>query len=96
LPRIASSSSLAQLHALPRIRIAACTGTHVSVFFGPPRERGRNRVIREAKAKAICASCPSQQICLVGAIERHETSGVWGGTTERERLSPPAIDRQAA
>jgi len=30
-------------------------------------------------AKALCAGCPAQQICLAGAIERREQVGVWGG-----------------
>jgi WhiB family redox-sensing transcriptional regulator len=30
-------------------------------------------------AKALCAECPVQQACLVGALERAEYTGVWGG-----------------
>jgi WhiB family transcriptional regulator, redox-sensing transcriptional regulator len=30
-------------------------------------------------AKALCAGCPIQTSCLLGAIERHEPWGVWGG-----------------
>lgn len=30
-------------------------------------------------AKALCADCPARQMCLVGAIERQEPCGVWGG-----------------
>jgi WhiB family transcriptional regulator, redox-sensing transcriptional regulator len=30
-------------------------------------------------AKALCAGCPAQQMCLVGATERREPCGVWGG-----------------
>jgi WhiB family redox-sensing transcriptional regulator len=32
-----------------------------------------------ARAKAICALCPIQEVCLQGAIERREPWGVWGG-----------------
>ncbi|MGL5405643.1 MAG: WhiB family transcriptional regulator [Propionibacteriaceae bacterium] len=31
------------------------------------------------KAKAICQACPQQVACLVGALERAEPHGVWGG-----------------
>jgi WhiB family redox-sensing transcriptional regulator len=30
-------------------------------------------------AKALCGTCPVQQMCLAGAIERREPCGVWGG-----------------
>lgn len=30
-------------------------------------------------AKALCRECPVQDICLEGALERHEPWGVWGG-----------------
>lgn len=32
-----------------------------------------------AAAKAICRSCPVADPCLQGALERRESSGVWGG-----------------
>ncbi|MBD2758238.1 WhiB family transcriptional regulator [Yimella sp. cx-573] len=30
-------------------------------------------------AKALCSTCPLQQQCLAGALERQEPWGVWGG-----------------
>lgn len=30
-------------------------------------------------AKALCGTCPVQQECLAGALERREPWGVWGG-----------------
>jgi WhiB family redox-sensing transcriptional regulator len=30
-------------------------------------------------AKTFCASCPLQEACLAGALERREPWGVWGG-----------------
>jgi WhiB family redox-sensing transcriptional regulator len=30
-------------------------------------------------AKALCSDCPAREMCLVGAIERREPCGVWGG-----------------
>jgi WhiB family redox-sensing transcriptional regulator len=32
-----------------------------------------------ARAKHLCAGCPVQVMCLDGAIERREPTGVWGG-----------------
>jgi len=31
------------------------------------------------QAKALCLDCPVQTLCLLGALERREPWGVWGG-----------------
>ena len=31
------------------------------------------------RAKALCDGCPAQLACLAGAIDRRESTGVWGG-----------------
>ncbi|HEU5266820.1 MAG TPA: WhiB family transcriptional regulator [Jatrophihabitans sp.] len=31
------------------------------------------------RAKAYCLDCPARQACLLGAVERREPWGVWGG-----------------
>ena len=31
------------------------------------------------QAKALCRGCPLRELCLVGALERKEPWGVWGG-----------------
>ena len=40
-----------------------------------------------ARGKAVCAGCPCRAECLSEALSVPESgdSGVWGGTTERER-----------
>ncbi|MCY7394803.1 MAG: WhiB family transcriptional regulator [Nocardioides sp.] len=30
-------------------------------------------------AKALCVDCPARSLCLVGALDRREPWGVWGG-----------------
>lgn len=60
-----------------------CSG-QTALFFNHDLETQRERVIREAAAKRICAGCPVQTNCLEWAV-KHEESGIWGGTTERER-----------
>lgn len=57
---------------------AACTGTGVDFFAdsGPGM----------AKARAICATCPVNTECLDHALRNHEHHGVWGGTSERQRV----------
>ena len=38
------------------------------------------------EAKAICEGCPLIEECLEYAITNGENFGVWGGTSERERM----------
>lgn len=58
----------------------ACAGVDPEVFF-PPGSEG------VARAKRICAKCPADlcNACLEYALRNREDSGVWGGTSERER-----------
>lgn len=44
-------------------------------------EKGR----QAREAMAICGSCDVRRQCLEYALTHHET-GIWGGTTERERM----------
>jgi len=64
---------------------AACRDMDALLFFGPDGEPGREREIREAKAKAVCASCPVQAQCLDYALGNSITHGIWGGLNGEER-----------
>jgi WhiB family redox-sensing transcriptional regulator len=65
---------------------AACRGPEASLFFPPPAaEPPPVREAREARAKAICASCPVTVDCLEYALRIREPLGVWGGMNEAER-----------
>ncbi|MGD2044020.1 MAG: WhiB family transcriptional regulator, partial [Acidimicrobiia bacterium] len=39
------------------------------------------------KAKAVCSVCPVIEDCLQYALETNQRSGIWGGTSEKERKS---------
>lgn len=39
----------------------------------------------EDEAKAVCATCPVRPECLQDALDRKETSGIWGGLDPSER-----------
>ena len=63
---------------------AACAGYPNELFF-PVGESPDEASI--AKAKEICAACPVTGDCLTYALETNQRSGIWGGTSEKERKS---------
>jgi len=67
---------------------AACRGQDTANFYHPENERGPSKARREARAKAVCATCPVVANCLRWALAAREPYGIWGGTSveERERL----------
>lgn len=75
---------------------AACKGPQSELFFQPInyRERKDERIAREARAKAICATCVVRQECLNFALKNKEKYGIWGGTTEEERRRVLVIQRR--
>lgn len=65
---------------------AACRGPQAAVFFPPPQfERKDEKLERETRAKAICASCSVREPCLEYALAIREPHGIWGGLNENER-----------
>ncbi|HTQ93536.1 MAG TPA: WhiB family transcriptional regulator [Streptosporangiaceae bacterium] len=64
---------------------AACRGVDVSLFVGPDGQRRPEREAREAKAKAVCASCPVRAQCLDYTLGKSIKHGIWGGLNEEER-----------
>lgn len=58
---------------------AACRGSGLNWF------PSRHDLRAEAAAINVCRTCPHQVECLAWAIE-HDECGIWGGTTDRERL----------
>lgn len=63
---------------------AACSGYPNTLFF--PTADGLEEGSIE-RAKAICAVCPVIDECLQYALETNQRSGIWGGTSEKERKS---------
>lgn len=63
---------------------AACSGYPNTLFF--PSSDGVDEGSTE-RAKTICAVCPVIDDCLEYALETNQRSGIWGGTSERERKS---------
>ena len=58
-----------------------CATVDPEAFF-PEKGVGGHRAVKIAKN--ICKKCPYVERCLQWAIDNSE-SGIWGGTTERER-----------
>ena len=63
--------------------LAACRGL-LDLFFPPAGEREPSRLVREAKARAICAECPVVAECRDYARHNREL-GFWGGENDEER-----------
>lgn len=65
---------------------AACAHADPELFY--PVEGGGQFLAHEAKA--VCATCPAttRSLCLEYALSLSvsEDQGVWGGTTESERI----------
>ena len=65
---------------------AACRGPQARVFFPPAQfERKDEKLEREGRAKAICATCSVKKECLDYAVRIREQHGIWGGLSESER-----------
>ena len=65
---------------------AACRGEDTGTFFPPSEpETKHERIVREERAKSICARCPVRLECLEYSLTVPELYGIWGGLTEQER-----------
>jgi WhiB family redox-sensing transcriptional regulator len=65
---------------------AACRGEDSALFFAPNHLETRDdKVVRESRAKTICAGCPVRVDCLEYAVRIREPHGIWGGLNELER-----------
>lgn len=71
----------------------ACMGMDSAVFFSPDAERGAAKALREAGAKAVCATCPVIEQCREHALNAREPYGVWGGMTVEERAQALRVAR---
>jgi len=74
-----------------------CKG-ETELFFGLAGERPERRVRREARARAMCLTCPVIIECRTMARDNRE-NGFWGGESEEERAMagypPRSISRRA-
>ena len=65
---------------------AACRGPQAAVFFPPSHfERKDEKLEREGRAKAICATCSVRSPASTTPIRIREPHGIWGGLNEVER-----------
>jgi WhiB family redox-sensing transcriptional regulator len=71
---------------------AACQDEDPELFF-PLAEHGPANERQIAEAKSVCARCPVRGSCLMLAVNAG-LKGIWGGTTEEERVS--ALRRRVA
>ena len=64
---------------------AACRGSDPELFF--PIGNAGPAVLQIGQAKQVCAKCPVRMPCLGWALNSGQEAGVWGGTSEDERLA---------
>ena len=69
-PHATAAPGHATYDAAPRCRDTNVDWT--TVFFS-------DDVYDIARAKHLCRPCPVRETCLLGALERREPCGVWGG-----------------
>ncbi|MCF3119002.1 WhiB family transcriptional regulator [Streptomyces arenae] len=74
------------------LRRAACRNADPELFFPVGAQGPALRDVRAAKR--ICASCPVRRECLDWALTTGQTSGVWGGTSEEERVTLRRAERR--
>lgn len=59
---------------------AACRGMGAEGFFPI-----RGEVMKFRQARVVCEGCEVRSECLGAALDTNERTGVWGGTSDRER-----------
>ncbi|MCL7429609.1 WhiB family transcriptional regulator [Streptomyces sp. NPDC057806] len=64
---------------------AACRQEDPDLFF--PIGTSGPALMQTEQAKAVCRRCPVQEQCLSWALDTRQTVGVWGATTETERVA---------
>lgn len=64
-------------------------GANLAEFYpGSAHVQGEAVAQAEAEtARRYCARCPVRRDCLITALHRKETYGVWGGTTPKQRAA---------
>jgi WhiB family transcriptional regulator, redox-sensing transcriptional regulator len=63
---------------------AACRSADPDLFF--PISASGPALEQVAEAKAVCACCPARRQCLAFALRTRQAHGIWGGTSEEERV----------
>jgi WhiB family redox-sensing transcriptional regulator len=64
---------------------AACRTEDPDLFF--PIGTSGPALMQTEQAKAVCRRCPVREPCLQWALDTGQSIGVWGGTSETERLA---------
>jgi hypothetical protein len=71
---------------------AACCSHHdPDLWFADPSDQERQQ-----EALRICASCPVRAACLAYSLSMPPQPGIWGGTTEDQRIQVLPLDAERA
>jgi len=71
---------------------ALCRSCSPDLFF--PAGTTGAAVDEIEAAKAVCRECPVQSHCLRFALRTGQAYGIWGGTTEDERITLRRLARE--
>jgi WhiB family transcriptional regulator, redox-sensing transcriptional regulator len=78
------AATLGETHPPAWMLRGACRGADTELFF-PVATAGRARE-QISSAKSVCISCAVRARCLSYALKTVQ-HGIWGGTTEDERIA---------
>jgi WhiB family redox-sensing transcriptional regulator len=95
VPALQGTTSKA-IHREEWLDAGACRSEDPELFF--PITSSGPSAQQIAAAKAVCQRCGVQNECLHYALESHQSFGVWGGTSEEERvrMTPARTDDRPA
>jgi WhiB family redox-sensing transcriptional regulator len=71
---------------------ASCRSCSPDLFFPAGTTGAAQHEI--VAAKAVCGVCPVQSQCLRFALRTGQAYGIWGGTTEDERIAIKRLTRR--
>jgi WhiB family redox-sensing transcriptional regulator len=66
---------------------AACRAADPTLFFAADGETNYGRVVREARAKNVCARCSVRAACLRFCALTRPAYGIWAGLSEADRAN---------
>lgn len=71
---------------LPELPLALCRGMPLELFIGKDFDGPGRPSFNPEPAKRVCRRCPEREPCLDYALDNPSLTGVWGATTQADRV----------